>query len=114
MPIYQQILYYIKRGAVAGHIKDGDDLPSRRVLSALLGINPNTVQKAFKLLEEEGLIESRSGAKSQMTLTEEKLKQLRKELLAEDMLGIIQALKQTGIDKAEAISLIERYWEEDV
>ena len=32
-------------GAVSGTIRDGDELPSRRVLSALLGVNPNTVQK---------------------------------------------------------------------
>ena len=50
LPVYQQILDYIKRGAVAGTIADGDELPSRRVLSARLGINPNTVQKAFALL----------------------------------------------------------------
>ena len=66
-PVYLQIIRYIKRGAVAGTIRDGDELPSRRVLSALLGINPNTVQKAFHLLEEEQLIESRTGAKSCMT-----------------------------------------------
>ena len=53
LPVYQQILDYIKRGAVAGTIADGDELPSRRVLSARLGINPNTVQKAFALLEDE-------------------------------------------------------------
>ena len=56
-----QIIRYIKRGAVAGTIRDGDELPSRRVLSALLGINPNTVQKAFHLLEEEQLIEIAHG-----------------------------------------------------
>ena len=38
VPIYQQILTYIKRGAVAGTVTEGDELPSRRVLSALLGI----------------------------------------------------------------------------
>ena len=54
-PIYQQTLLFIKRGAVAGTIRDGDELPSRRMLSALLGINPNTVQKAFRMLEDEGL-----------------------------------------------------------
>ena len=43
--IYQQILLFIKRGVIVGTIKDGDELPSRRVLSALLGVNPNTVQK---------------------------------------------------------------------
>ena len=55
-PIYQQILRYIKRGVIAGSIKDGDELPSRRVLSAMLGVNPNTVQKAYRMLEEEELI----------------------------------------------------------
>ena len=47
-PIYRQILRYIQRGAAAGRIQDGDELPSRRVLSALLGVNPNTVQKASR------------------------------------------------------------------
>ena len=48
-PVYLQIIRYIKRGAVAGTIRDGDELPSRRVLSALLGVNPNTVQKACRM-----------------------------------------------------------------
>ena len=112
-PVYQQILLYIKRGAVAGVIKDGDDLPSRRVLSALLGINPNTVQKAFRLLEEEGLIESRLGAGSVMVLSEERVAQLRAELLSDDIRGITRALKLTGVSREEALALIDRYWEED-
>ena len=112
-PVYQQILLYIKRGAVAGVIKDGDDLPSRRVLSALLGINPNTVQKAFRLLEEEGLIESRLGAGSVMVLSEERVAQLRVELLSDDIRGITRALKLTGVSREEALALIDRYWDEE-
>ena len=112
-PIYQQILYYIKRECVAGTIRDGDELPSRRVLSALLGINPNTVQKAFHLLEEESLIESRSGAKSYMTLDEDKLRRLRTELVSEDIRRITRVLKQMAIPKEEALRLIEACWEED-
>ena len=50
-PIYLQIILYIKRCIIAGTIVDGDELPSRRVLSALLGVNPNTIQKAYRLLE---------------------------------------------------------------
>jgi GntR family transcriptional regulator len=112
-PIYKQIIYFIKRGAVAGTIADGDELPSRRVLSALLGINPNTVQKAFSMLEDEKLIESRSGAKSYMTLDEEKLERLRVDLLTEDIRSITRALKQMAISKDEAIDLIGRFWGED-
>ena len=54
-PIYLQIIRYIQQGLAAGTIRDGDELPSRRVLSALLAVNPNTVQKAFRLLEDERL-----------------------------------------------------------
>lgn len=112
IPIYLQILYFIKRGAVAGTIKDGDELPSRRVLSALLGINPNTVQKAFRMLEEEHLIESRSGAKSVMTLDADKLAAMKSELLEADIRRIVGALKQTGVGLDEAKELIGRYWTE--
>lgn len=113
VPIYLQILTYIKRGAIAGTIHDGDELPSRRVLSALLGVNPNTVQKAFRMLEDEGLIESRTGAKSCMTLTEDTLHALRAELLSEEFRSIARTLRQMGITKDEALRLIAQHWEED-
>lgn len=112
-PIYQQILLYIKRGVIAGTITNGDELPSRRVLSALLGVNPNTVQKAYRLLEEEKLIESVQGSKSIMVLTAEKITAIREELLEADARGAVQKLKQMGISREEAIALIERYWEEE-
>ena len=109
-PIYLQILLYIKRGIIAGIISDGDELPSRRVLSALLGVNPNTVQKAYKMLEEEGLIQSRTGAKSCVAVTEEKIQEIRVELLDEDAKGAVEAFKLMGVSKEEAHELIDKYW----
>lgn len=110
-PIYLQILLYIKRGIIAGIISDGDELPSRRVLSALLGVNPNTVQKAYKMLEEESLIQSRTGAKSCVVVTVTKLREIREELLEDDAKGAVNALKMMGVSKEEAHALIEKYWE---
>ncbi len=110
-PIYLQIILYIKRGIVAGTITDSDELPSRRVLSALLSVNPNTVQKAYRMLEEEGLIQSRSGAKSCIVLDDQTLKRLRQELLEGDARTIVSTMKQMGLSKEEALSLIETYWE---
>ena len=109
--IYLQILLYIKRGIIAGSIQDGEELPSRRMLSALLGINPNTVQKAYKLLEDEGLIQSRTGAKSCVVVTEQKLKEIRTELLEEDAKKMIHTLKQMGVTREEAHIFIDTYWE---
>ena len=111
-PIYQQILLFIKRGAVAGTIRDGDELPSRRMLSALLGINPNTVQKAFRMLEDEELITSQAGAKSVMKIDDEKIKRLREDLLREDIRSITGSLRQMGISREEALKLIGQFWEE--
>nr|WP_300183207.1 GntR family transcriptional regulator [uncultured Agathobaculum sp.] len=110
-PIYQQILLFLKRSAVSGEIQDGDELPSRRALSALLGVNPNTVQKAYRQLEEEGLIRSHTGAKSCMVLDAEQTTRIRAELLENDAKSVVQAMKQMGLSKPEALRLIETFWD---
>lgn len=114
IPIYLQILLYIKRGLIAGSIKTGDELPSRRVLSALLGVNPNTVQKAYKMLEEEGLILSRAGAKSYVSVTEGKLEEIRAELLETDAKEAVEKMKLMGVSKEEAHRLMDKYWDADL
>ena len=110
MPIYLQIVRHIKRGIVSGTVIHGDEVPSRRQLSSLLGVNPNTIQKSYAILEEEGLMTSHTGAKSYMTLTDATVAAVRKELLRADALSVIEALRQMGLDKSEAIALIETYW----
>ena len=111
MPIYLQIVLYIKRGIIAGVVDDGDELPSRRILSALLGVNPNTVQKTYRLLEDEGLIQSHAGAKSYMVLDEEKVRRIRQELLEGDARNIVSAMKQMGLSLDEASALLKKYWD---
>lgn len=110
-PIYQQIILHIKRGMIAGTVVDGDELPSRRVLSALLGVNPNTVQKAYRLLEDEGLIASHSGAKSFVVLSPEALERIKRELVESDARAAVRVLRQMGISLREAQGLIEKFWE---
>ena len=111
VPIYLQIIGFIKRGIVAGTIGDGDEMPSRRMLSALLGVNPNTVQKAYRMLEEEGLIQSHSGAKSYVVLNGVVKERIRSELLESDAKSVIHSLRQMGLTKEDAVALIEKYWE---
>ncbi|MBE6991484.1 MAG: GntR family transcriptional regulator [Ruminococcaceae bacterium] len=110
-PIYMQILRHIKMGVVAGTVVDGDELPSRRVLSALLGVNPNTVQKAYRLLEEEGLIQSHTGTKSYMLLDKEKVSEIRVQLVEAQARDAVESLKRMGISMDEAVDLLERFWD---
>lgn len=111
LPIYLQIVRYVERGVAAGTIADGEELPSRRVLSAQLGVNPNTVQKAYRLLEEEGLITSRSGAKSEVCAPPEQAAALRTRLLEQEIAGFIRSLRQSGLEKEAALELIDRLWD---
>ena len=111
-PIYQQIVLFLKQGLVSGVIQDGDELPSRRALSALLGVNPNTIQKAYKTLEEEHLIISHTGAKSYAALDPQQAEHLRSELLREDVRALVVAMRQTGVDKKTALELIDELWED--
>lgn len=111
-PIYSQIIRFIKAGIVAGTIADGDELPSRRALSALLGVNPNTIQKAYRLLEEEGLIRSHPGAKSYVSAPPERAAAIRGELLAAEARRAAEALRRMGLDRGAALELIGRLWDE--
>lgn len=112
-PIYQQIVLHVKRGVVSGAIADGDELPSRRILSAVLGVNPNTVQKACRMLEEEGILVSHAGSKSFVTFTAGRREELTAELVVSGATAAALKLKQLGITLEEAIRLISRVWEED-
>ena len=77
-PIYLQIIRHIKQGIAAGAIGHQEEVPSRRALSALLGVNPNTIQKAYHMLEDEGIIVSRSGAKSYTSVDEDTVQHIRR------------------------------------
>ena len=111
VPIYLQIVGYIKRGIVAGTIENGAEMPSRRMLSALLGVNPHTVQKSYAMLEEEGLIHSRSGAKSCVAADDAAIRRLRGELLGQNLKTIIDAMKQMGMTLEDAQAALSDHWE---
>ena len=60
-PIYEQIIEQTQRLIASSILKEGDQLPSVRVLSQELSVNPNTLQKAYSELERRGLCISAPG-----------------------------------------------------
>ena len=60
-PIYTQIMDNIRGQITAGILQPGDKLPSVRELAAQLSINPNTIQRAYRELEQQGVIETLAG-----------------------------------------------------
>ena len=62
VPIYLQLMQQIRFAIETGLLREGDQLPGIRRVSLELVINPNTVAKAYRELEHEGVIELRQGA----------------------------------------------------
>lgn len=112
-PIYLQIMRYIKEGLASGIIADGEELPSRRALSAYLTVNPNTVQKAYRLLGEEELVQSHAGAKSFVCATERQRAALRRELTENELRGMVRNMKGMGLTAKEAAALVEKLYAEE-
>ena len=62
VPIYLQLMEQVKHAIETGALRPGEQLPSIRPLAEELVVNPNTVAKAYRELEHEGVIELRQGA----------------------------------------------------
>ena len=62
VPLYRQVLEQVKFGIASGTLQPGDQLPTVRQLAVDLSINPNTVIRAYRELEIEGVIETHQGS----------------------------------------------------
>lgn len=105
-PIYEQLLEQLRWQITMGFLAPDEALPSVRSLSAELGINPNTIQKAYREMEQEGLIYSRPGRGSFVTpaVGEQRRKQQegQMQLLRKEM----RKAKDMGITRPEAERLL--------
>ena len=60
-PIYEQVRDKLRALLMSGAIREGEKLPSVRSLASSLAINPNTIQRAYEALEQEGYVYSQPG-----------------------------------------------------
>jgi GntR family transcriptional regulator len=61
-PLFEQVVFAVKAAAAKGTVRAGDKLPSVRDLARDLAINPNTVVRAYEVLERDGVVVRRQGA----------------------------------------------------
>ena len=111
-PIYLQILRFIKQGIASGTICYGDELPSRRVLSALLGVNPNTVQKAYAALEREGILYSVTGKGDFVADNAARIKEMRKQEIREMFQRVTREARDSGLWIDEIFSIVDEGYSE--
>jgi GntR family transcriptional regulator len=62
LPIFEQIIQQVRAGVARGRLKPGDQIPTVRELATDLLVNPNTVAKAYQIMEQNGILATRRGA----------------------------------------------------
>lgn len=108
--VYPQIVSHVKKLIILDQIADYEEMPSRRELALSLSINPNTVQKAYKMLEEEGIIKTISNVKSVICVTDEIKERLRKEYMEKHVVGFVEECKSMHLNFQEVVSLLNEHW----
>ena len=109
--IYEQLVDNVKLLVLRGDLKKNDFLPSVRSLAKELGINPNTIQKAYAELERQGIIASLSGRGSVVIQEPGEISSAGKESLREEMLPLIAKAHTLHMTREEFIVCVSELWE---
>ncbi len=105
-PIYEQIKDGLKKLIVSGAMAPGEKLPSVRALAQQLSINPNTIQRAYNELENEGYIYSIAG-KGSFASGDVGADETRKQELMEKVRELAAELRYLGVSEEELLALVK-------
>ena len=106
-PIYEQIMDNLRRLIVSGGIAPGERLPSVRELAAQLAINPNTIQRAYRELENEGYLVTLPG-KGTFAAEDQTVHQQRLEQLWQQLERAAEELRFTGVSQEEILERLQK------
>ena len=107
IPIYLQVLEYLKIYLISGVFKSGEKLPSVREFAVNFKVNPNTVQKALSELEDMKLIYTERTNGKYVTNDEKLIKKLKDEYAMTLAKSYIVGMKKIGLGKADSIKYLE-------
>ena len=107
VPIYLQLMEQVKHGIETGALRPGDQLPAIRPLAEELVVNPNTVAKAYRELEHEGVIELRHGAGAFVASSTRAIPVDAMRAARAIVAGAIDKLRQRGISDEEIRRMVE-------
>lgn len=109
LPLYEQIAQKFQTLILKGALPPDAQMPSVRTMAVELSINPNTIQKAYSLLEQQGYIYPVKGRGNFVSDSSALVRQEKRSLL-EDVRQLIQEGKELGVRQTEFIQVIDRIY----
>jgi len=113
-PVYQQIIDHVKRDIALGRLVKDEKLATVRQLAGQLAINPNTIAKAYRQLEQEGIIVARPGAGAFVASLDSSLSQaVKQRVVCEELERIVVEAFHMQIDSRTLLgwfnSIVEKF-----
>lgn len=108
--LYEQLVDNVKNLILMGELSPDEKLPSVRSLARELGINPNTIQKAYAELERQGVIITLPGRGSVVTSKTDALIEKQKQKLMNELSAIAIQAAEMGISKSEFMDMAASVW----
>lgn len=112
LPIYEQLIEKLSELIILGALAPDEQLPSVRSLARDLGVNPNTVQKAYQELERAGIIYSVAGKGSFISSGNQAGKRFQEKSTAEIRQAAINA-KRAGLTHAQIRDIVDAVFKEE-
>ena len=111
-PLYEQVTEKFRTLIYQGVLPADSRIPSVRQLAMELSINPNTIQRAYMMLEQEGLIYPVKG-KGNYVADTQKIQEESKENFRQEFLELVRKGNHTGFEEEELIALVQRGYKEE-
>lgn len=106
-PIYEQVIEEIKKEIVRGELKAGAKLPSQRKLARKIDVNPNTVQRAYREMEQRGLVETKRGRGTFIKDDDQVMIEIKKEMAETAVLNFIEEMISLGFKRENILKKVE-------
>ena len=107
-PVYEQVADQVRRLVASGELAPGTTLPSVRQLAGDLGVNLNTIARAYRLLEGEGFLVIRDRAGVAVAAPAKDIEHSARDKMLDQMRAILARLRQAGMTTEELLPVMRR------
>lgn len=112
LPLYEQLVEQLRKQIVLGNAAPDSPLPSVRQLSVELGVNPNTIQKAYREMEQEGLIVSLPDRGSFVTSDVARMQERQRAAELANLEKALRLCREIGISYTSVQALTNKVYKE--
>ena len=109
-PVYEQVLYAVRKAVLRNQLSPGDPFPSVRALSLGLSINPSTAHKVVTALTAEGLLEVKPGVGTVVANGARPSAEDRAALLKTDLERLVVDARRLGLTEEQVAAALHRHW----